>query len=253
MKVLVVAADRREFRGILAHASRTPELAGGSACPTERHSGTDAFVCQPANLSVDWARSMRLGENDLLLVANGAGAARAAAAVDRAAAAWRPDAIVSTGYCGALEETLEVASILVGIDVTGAEGRFPARQPAAATPHRRGVVVTIDHIAQSAAEKRSLRKAGSSVVDMEAASVAARSAALGVPFFCVKAVTDLAGEDMANDLNAAMRPDGHFDTMVILGSIIFRPLVRLPELLRLRTRSVRAACALGDFFAACRF
>jgi hypothetical protein len=119
--------------------------------------------------------------------------------------------------------------------------------------HHLGVVLTIDHVAQSAAEKRSLRQTGSIAVDMEAAAVAERSGALGLPFFCIKAVTDLAGEDMANDLNAAMRPDGHFDTIKILGSIFCRPLVRLPELLRLRRRSARAARALGDFFADCRF
>ena len=253
MKLLVVAADKRELRGILEQSSPRRPLAGGSACPTEQQGGTDAFVCQTAQLGVDWARSAALREHDLLLVANGAGPARAAAAVDRAAPAFLPDAIVSTGFCGALEERLEVASVVVGTEVVGDNGRFQARKPAASLPHHLGVVVTIDHVAQSAAEKRSLRQAGSSVVDMEAAAVAGRSAALGLPFFCVKAITDLAGEDMANDLNAAMRPDGHFDTMRILGSIFCRPLSRLPELLRLRSRSLRAARALGDFFADCRF
>jgi nucleoside phosphorylase len=231
VRLLVVAADKREFRGILAQAG----------------------AARAAEAGVDWARSVALGEHDLLLVANGAGPARAAAAVDRAVAAFLPEAIVSTGYCGALDEKLEVAAIVVGTEVTGANGRYSAVQPAASLPHRTGVVATIDHVAQSAAEKRSLRQSGASAVDMEAAAVAARAAALGLPFFCIKAVTDLAGEEMANDLNAALRPDGHFDTIVILGSIFSRPLVRLPELLRLRSRSVRAACALGVFFAACRF
>ena len=55
---------------------------------------------------------------------------------------------------------------------------------------------------------------------MEAAGVAERAAALGLPFYCIKAVTDLAGETMANDFNAALRSDGHFDTMkVFTGSI----------------------------------
>jgi hypothetical protein len=143
--------------------------------------------------------------------------------------------------------------VVVATEVIGANGRFSARAPATSLPHHLGVVLTIDHVAQSAAEKRSLRQTGSIAVDMEAAAVAERSGALGLPFFCIKAVTDLAGEDMANDLNAAMRPDGHFDTIKILGSIFCRPLVRLPELLRLRRRSARAARALGDFFADCRF
>ena len=254
MKLLVVAAEEREFRGILEHARRkVGELAGVSACPTCLQSGTDASVCQPARIGADWARWAVLGEHELLLVANGAGPARAAAAVDGAAAAFLPETIVSTGFCGALDEKLDVASVVVATEVMGADGRFRARAPVTSLPHLAGVVLTIDHVAQSAAEKRSLRQTGATVVDIEAAAVAGRSAALGLPFYCIKAVTDLTGEDMANDLNAAMRPDGHFDTMKILGSIFCRPRVRLPELLRLRRRSARAARALGDFFADCRF
>jgi len=231
MRLLVVAAEARELRGILAHAQHP----------------------RPASVGADWARSAELGGNDLLLVANGAGTARAAAAVERAAAFFLPDAIVSTGFSGALEENLGVASVVVATEVMGANGRFPALAPATSRAYHQGVVSTIDHVAQSAAEKRSLRQTGASVVDMEAAAVAGRSAALRLPFFCIKAVTDLAGETLANNLNAALRPDGHFDTIGILGSILGRPLARLPELLRLWNRSARAARALGDFFADCRF
>jgi hypothetical protein len=58
---------------------------------------------------------------------------------------------------------------------------------------------------------------------------------------------------MANDFNAALRADGHFDTMGILRETLRRPLARLPELCRLRQRSIRAARVVGDFFADCRF
>ena len=231
MKLLAVAAEAREFGGILVHTARARAVETGA----------------------DWARLAVLGRYELLLVANGAGPRRAAAALDRAVPVFRPDAIVSTGFCGALEEGLGVAAIVLATEVAGADGRFSASAPATSPPHHPGVVVTIDHIAQSATEKRSLRQTGSIAVDMEAAAVAGRAAALGLPFYAIKAVTDLAGEDLANDLNAALRSDGHFDTIRILGSILGHPLARLPELLRLRSRSVRAARALGDFFADCRF
>ena len=52
----MIAAASMEFPGIVAHA-------GGVS-----HAG----------LAVDWSRSARLGEHDLLLAANGAGAHRAA-------------------------------------------------------------------------------------------------------------------------------------------------------------------------------
>ncbi len=250
MKLLVVAAEARELRGILAHARRPPE---GNRSAGDIRFGPENRGVLPTNLGADWARSVKLGEHDLLLVANGAGAAWAAAAVDWAAAAFLPDAVVSTGFCGALEEKMGVASVVVATEVVGANGRFDALEPATSLPHHLGVVLSIDHVAQSAAEKRSLRQTGASAVDMEAAAVAGRAAALGLPFYCIKTVTDLAGEDLANDLNAALRSDGHFDTIKILGSILGRPLVRLPEVLRLRRRSAQAARVSGDFFADCRF
>jgi hypothetical protein len=88
---------------------------------------------------------------------------------------------------------------------------------------------------------------------MEAAGVAARAESLGRPFFCIKAVTDLAEESMANDFNSALRSDGHFVTIEILKSSLRHPAGRLPELFRLRKRCLRAATVLGDFIADCQF
>jgi hypothetical protein len=64
---------------------------------------------------------------------------------------------------------------------------------------------------------------------------------------------DLAGEDMANNFNEALREDGHFATISILNGTLLKPWVRLPELVRLRNRCVRASRVLGDFIADCRF
>ena len=58
-----------------------------------------------------------------------------------------------------------------------------------------------------------LHAGGGIAVEMEAAGVAARAEELGFDFYCVRVVTDLAGEDMANDFNMALREDGHFATM----------------------------------------
>jgi nucleoside phosphorylase len=114
-------------------------------------------------------------------------------------------------------------------------------------------VRSLDHVARTAQEKRGLHATGSIAVEMEAAGVAARAEALGCPFYCIKAVTDLAGETMANDFNSALRSDGHFDTIEVLRSSLRHPLVRLPELFRLRKRCLRASTGLGDFVADCRF
>ncbi len=231
MRLLFVASIPMEFAGLERHIEDT----------------------RPADFAVDWARAARLGGQEVLLLANGAGRRRAAEAVD-AAKPWRPDAIVSTGFCGGLDRELPVACIVIATAIASDQGAYTAAPgPQGASGGHCGLVCSIDHVARTAGEKRQLRETGACAVEMEAAGVAERAQSLTVPFFCVRAVTDLADETMANDFNSALRPDGHFDTMIILRGTLRRPMVRLPELFRLCQRSMRATRALGDFIAGCRF
>ena len=188
-----------------------------------------------------------------MLAANGAGAKRAAAAVDRALEKFDADAVISTGFCGALDDELAIADVVVASEVTAGGRRFTAAIPSSVRRHHNGVVCSINRVAQTAGEKRALRASGGTAVEMEAGGVAERAAAQGIKFYCIRVVTDLAGEDMANDFNLALRPDGHFATISILSRALRDPLVRLPELVRLRNRCVRASRALGEFIADCRY
>ncbi len=226
-----MASDPMEFRGILSRANDV----------------------HPLPLGIDWARAGTLGTHEAVFAANGVGRKRAAAAVDAPLSRWRPDMIVSTGFCGALEESLKVAEIVVGTEVVASEGCWPAVPVSSAVPFRTGVVASVDRVARTVAQKRELRRSGAAVVEMEAAGVAERAEFLRIPFQCVRVVTDLADEIMANDFDSALRPDGHFATMHILLGALRQPTVRFPELLRLRRRSIRAARGLGDFIADCQF
>ena len=237
MKVLFIASDRMEFRGLLAHATAVRE----------------------AEVAARWSRWATLGENEALLVANGAGPNRAAAATDAGLAAFGAAAIVSTGFCGALSPELEIADLVSATSVETQVGRGHAlptwphvvnNLAAAMGPrHFSGAILSIPYVAQTAAEKSNLAVTGAIAVEMEAAGIAARAESHGVPLYCIRAVTDLAGETLANDFNKALRLDGQFDTILILKGSLRHPIVRLPELFRLRNRCVRAAHALGDFFA----
>src|SRR5437899_12854470 len=96
MRILMVAADPMEFKGILRHL-------------------TDV---QTTRVPVDWSRSARLGKHELALAANGAGAKRAAAAVDACLENFRAEAILSTGFCGALEPELAIADVVAGTTIS---------------------------------------------------------------------------------------------------------------------------------------
>ena len=213
MKLLLVASDPMEFRGI------RPRL-----------------------------------DDEVRMVENGAGARHAAAAVDKAVAGFYPDAIVSMGFCGALDPSLRIGDVVVASTVFAGDRRFAAEFPHTGRPMRIGPICSIDHVAGTAEEKDHLRgQNGALAVEMEAAGVAQRAEKLGVPFFCIKSVTDLADETMANDFNAVLRSDGRFDTMKVLLLSLQHPWVRLPELVRLRKRCVLASRSMGEFIADCRF
>ncbi len=231
MKLLIIAADKIEFPGILAQARRA----------------------RPVPLAVRWARMALVSGHEALLAANGMGEAAAAAAVDRALETFPADAVVSTGVCGALRPELSPGDLVVADFVSAADCRFAAQPFSGSAPSRTGTVYSSGHVVRSAAEKAQLASAGAAVVEMEAAGVARRTFAHGLPFYCVKAVSDLAGENLANDFNKALRKDGQFDTIVLLRGTLRQPLIRIRELLRLRQRCVRAAGSLGDFFADLRF
>ncbi len=198
---------------------------------------------------VDWARAAEVGATRLIMVANGAGAGRAANAVAAACEAARPDAVVSFGFCGALDPALRAGEVFVATAVN----EFPAARPAHCPPHASGALATIERVAGTLKEKAALRESGAAAVDMEAAGVAREARRLGLPFFCVRSVTDLAYEAFTVDFNSVIRPDGHFDTMYLLRRAVLQPVSVLPELLRLRGRCGVAARNLGEFIAGCRF
>ncbi len=82
---------------------------------------------------------------------------------------------------------------------------------------------------------------------MEAGGVARAAEDLDLPFYCIRAVSDLAGEDFATDFNTALGPDGRFSVISLIKQLQFG------ELLRLQQRTALASKKLGDFLAATNF
>lgn len=230
-RILLVAAEPREFAGLLRFCSGVRKL----------------------EWPVHWARYGESGGRRLWMVANGAGAAHAGQAVEVACPRCHPETIVSMGFCGALDPALEIGDVFVATAVDAAGRRFDARLPASETPHTTGVVVSIDHVAQTAAEKSLLHASGASAVEMEAAGAAECAVEYRIPFFCVRSVTDTANQSFVTDFNQALLSGGHFGTIRILTSALRNPGKAFPELCRLRDSCRIATRTLGEFIAGCRF
>lgn len=231
-EILFVAAEAREFTGVLRRMEDVEKAGSG----------------------VQFARRGTLAGARCLLVANGAGPKLAAEAVEWAAGEADVEVVVSTGYCGALQRDLRVGDIIIALQVYSPETgrRYRAEMPEC-VPQKTGDIASVNRFVGTVVEKKCLGETGLAAVEMEAAGVAEQAANRGWRFCCVRVVSDTANEGFDIDFNAARGEDGRFQTGRIVAAALRRPVTRIPELLRLLSSSQRAANALGDFLAECRF
>jgi adenosylhomocysteine nucleosidase len=215
---LLIAAEPQEFAGILKRAGSVARLDWPGV----------AFVREIAWRGRRWR-----------LAANGPGPRLAARAVE---VRRQADLILSVGFCGALDPALRIGDIVVS-------GEFPEGGNSSFVRAR---VLSLDRVVVTEQEKRTLRETtGASVVEMESAVVEAKAAEWRVPFCCVRAVSDMAHEDMPLDFNQYRDSEGRFARARIAGAAITRP-AAIPKLVRLNRNCRRAAESLGEFFANCQ-
>jgi adenosylhomocysteine nucleosidase len=200
-----------------------------------------------------FARCAEWNGERLLLVAHGPGGKLAIEAVDTVLLVERPDVVVSTGFCGALDASLEVGDIFVASRVQAVSGTYEAALPKTARVFHSGTLVSMDRVVVSVEEKRRLGANGGAAVEMEAAAVAGRASERDLPFYCVRAVLDRATEGFTLNFNELRGPGGRFSRLRILGAALARPWAAAPELWRLERNGRVAARALGEFLADCKF
>jgi adenosylhomocysteine nucleosidase len=215
---LMVAAEAREFEGILKRADDVRALPWQGA----------SFSREAAWKNRRW-----------FLVANGPGPRLVERALERK---HQVDRILSIGFCGALDPTLQIGDIVVSGEVPkGLQTSFV-----------QGEVVSVDRVAFTAREKSDLRAStGAAVVEMESAAVARKAREWDVPFGCVRVVSDVAGDDLPLDFNQYRDADGRFERTRIALAALGRPFTVLPRLVRLDRDCRRAAERVGEFLANC--
>src|SRR5262249_8805953 len=186
---------------------------------------------------VAWARTAVLKGRQVTLAANGAGPQLARAVLDAA----QPNAVVSVGFCGGLDPALKIGDVFVATGIQIGDAVEAAQDPRSGRDCFRGILVSRNRVAQTIEEKRDLRSGGAAAVEMEAAGMLPRVREWGMPFYCIRSVTDLAAESFGLDFNAVRDADGRFSTPRILAAAIQRPFTVAPELIELRRRCAIAA------------
>jgi adenosylhomocysteine nucleosidase len=197
-----------------------------------------------SNPGVDLWRTRRDGR-EWLAVCAGVGAGAAARAFAEAEKAGSVDLAVSLGWAGALSREFEAGRayrISTVIDALTGE-RFPV-----AGQSGKGVLVTSDKIADRD-EKRRLAKAfGAGLVDMEAATVARMAKVRGIPFSCIKGVSD-GVDDQIFEFKGFITKQGEFRLAPFIVHAALRPWL-WAGLAQMGNRSRKAAVDMTRAWAA---
>ena len=235
-----VAAERREFDGVLRKAQRVTKL----------------------DWPLGFARMAWLKGKAIVVVANGPGTKLAGQATEIVRKLQELRGLVSTGFCGALDPALEPCDIFVATEIVtlSRDGKGAVSQSLAYARGsvmggsvRTGKLLSIDRVVSTAAEKADLRRTGADAVEMEAAAVGLKAAEWNIPFYCIRVVTDTSAETFPLDFNDMRDADGRFSRTRIMAAALRRPGSVLPELLKLNKRFKDASQALGDFLVDASF
>lgn len=212
---------------------------------------------------IEYAYEGILNGKRVMLAANGAGpklaeqvvevALRAVTVADLSSS--KLEAVVSTGFCGGLTPQLRESQIVLGTSIVQESAGEPvACSVIQASPEgfETGSVLSVDRVVGTADEKRRLGQLTNAIaVDMESAGVMQRSFRAGLPFYCVKVVTDRVDESFGFDLNKMRTSQGRIDRGKIMAYTLGHPNV-LPRVLQLKRRAENASKVLGDFLVSCR-
>jgi adenosylhomocysteine nucleosidase len=186
-----------------------------------------------------WAQ--RNEEEEWIAACAGTGQAAATRAFAAVEDGGPIDLVFSIGWVGALKPDIAPGT---AYNVTGIiDARTGERFHCDAGTGNRWLVTS--PVVANQAEKQRLASAYSAdLVDMEAAAIARLAQMRGIPFYCIKGVSD-GFHDKLPDFNRFIRPDGQFDLTAMVLFAILRPW-HWPSLIRMGENSKKASQSLRD-------
>lgn len=238
MNIAIITAMPEETRACLKAAeSAEPRKIGG----------LKAFHC-------------RIRQHDLLLVESGMGLKNAASAAEALLGGFRPDLMISAGFCGGIAPELRVGDVAVSAGLCIVSGGVAQHAPVEVAAHARNFVAR-----QSAAgarvfaslfaatptimAKREIApllppEAPCPVVEMESAAVAIVAVENNIPFMGIRTVSDPADEELGFSLEEFTDRHLRIRPHKVALTILRKPWI-LPQLVRLARNSRIAADSLS--------
>jgi adenosylhomocysteine nucleosidase len=195
-----------------------------------------------------------------LLALTGMGARAAGEAAARLVAQFRPHRLISLGFGGALTPELQPGDLVLGASfsrydpATGVLSPIsPSPMPlaellpalaAAGLPAFTGSFITTPWIIDKGRQTGGLGALPAPVLDLETAALAELAAAAGLPFLGLRAITDVAGEELPDFLAPAYSEPGTVGMLDAMGWLAADPR-RVADLIHLWRRSRLAADRLA--------
>lgn len=160
-----------------------------------------------------------------------------------------PRWIVSAGFAGGLDPSLQRNDLIMAsevIDLDGGRFTIDVNVPTDGTL-RIGRLITVDAIVRLASAKAKLRQDyQADFVDMETSAIASLCAERAQRFLSVRIISDTAEIDLPAEIATIVASSGSYQVGAALSALWKRPSV-LGELLSLRQQAVDSATKLSEF------
>ena len=199
---------------------------GQTAMPTPKVAIVAALEREVWPLVKDWPVSHREHEGrwfkffesgPMVLVCGGMGSEAARRAAEAIISLYQPSLLISAGFAGGLDGSLQVGHTLTPRHVIDAGDGSRTDSGAG-----HGVLVSFESVADVEQKAKLAKAYGAHAVDMEAATVARAAEAHGIKFLACKVISD-ANDSRMPPIGRFIGDDGRFHALKFVAYVAFRP------------------------------